>query len=103
MGKEQIATRRVTKSKDPFSPEQYVKWYEDMLLMRRFEERAGRGILAIPQFDQEAASVVQPGASLARKPAKKVQPVNPSIQGDPRVVVADLGVYPVRAFVVGQC
>lgn len=26
----------------PFKKEQYLKWYEDMLLMRRFEERAGQ-------------------------------------------------------------
>lgn len=26
----------------PFTKEQYLKWYEDMLLMRRFEERAGQ-------------------------------------------------------------
>src|ERR1041384_2111742 len=29
-------------AKDRFSKEQYLKWYEDMLLMRRFEERAGQ-------------------------------------------------------------
>lgn len=30
------------KKKDKFSKEIYLKWYEDMLLMRRFEERAGQ-------------------------------------------------------------
>ncbi|MFM7217334.1 MAG: pyruvate dehydrogenase (acetyl-transferring) E1 component subunit alpha [Bacteroidota bacterium] len=29
-------------AKSKFSKEQYVKWYEEMLLMRRFEERAGQ-------------------------------------------------------------
>ena len=30
------------KSKDKFSKETYVKWYKDMLLMRKFEEKAGQ-------------------------------------------------------------
>jgi len=30
------------KSKSKFSKETYLKWYEEMLLMRRFEERAGQ-------------------------------------------------------------
>ena len=29
-------------AKSKFSKETYLKWYEDMLLMRRFEERAGQ-------------------------------------------------------------
>jgi pyruvate dehydrogenase E1 component alpha subunit len=31
-----------TKSKKTFSKEQYMAWYESMLLMRRFEEKAGQ-------------------------------------------------------------
>src|SRR4051812_12724711 len=29
-------------AKEQFSGKQYLKWYEDMLLMRKFEERAGQ-------------------------------------------------------------
>jgi len=29
-------------AKKTFSKEVYLRWYEDMLLMRRFEERAGQ-------------------------------------------------------------
>lgn len=32
----------VTKKKEKFSKETYLKWYESMLLMRRFEEKAGQ-------------------------------------------------------------
>jgi pyruvate dehydrogenase E1 component alpha subunit len=35
-----MATRKKTKL--PFSKEQYVKWYEDMLLMRKIEEKVGQ-------------------------------------------------------------
>ena len=31
-----------TKSKLKYSTPTYLKWYEDMLLMRKFEERAGQ-------------------------------------------------------------
>lgn len=31
-----------TKAKNKFSKETYVKWYRDMLLMRKFEEKAGQ-------------------------------------------------------------
>jgi len=31
-----------TKSKKTFSKEQYMAWYESMLLMRRFEEKDGQ-------------------------------------------------------------
>jgi len=33
---------KTKKSKPKYSAEQYLKWYEDMQLMRRFEERAGQ-------------------------------------------------------------
>jgi len=29
-------------AKAKYSKEQYLKWYEEMLLMRKFEERAGQ-------------------------------------------------------------
>ena len=29
-------------AKTKFTKQQYLKWYEDMLLMRKFEERAGQ-------------------------------------------------------------
>ena len=32
----------VTKKKEKFSKETYLKWYDSMLLMRRFEEKAGQ-------------------------------------------------------------
>lgn len=35
-------TNGVAKEVTAFSKEQYLIWYEDMLLMRRFEERAGQ-------------------------------------------------------------
>ena len=31
-----------TKSKEKYSTETYAYWYESMLLMRRFEEKAGQ-------------------------------------------------------------
>ncbi len=34
--------KEVKKSKSPFTKETYLKWYESMLLMRRFEEKAGQ-------------------------------------------------------------
>src|SRR5436190_15666753 len=34
--------KAVLVEKEKFSKEQYLKWYEDMLLMRKFEERAGQ-------------------------------------------------------------
>lgn len=34
--------KRKTESKADFSKEQYMEWYESMLLMRRFEEKAGQ-------------------------------------------------------------
>jgi pyruvate dehydrogenase E1 component alpha subunit len=34
--------KSVSASKTKFSKEQYVKWYTDMLLMRRFEEKVGQ-------------------------------------------------------------
>lgn len=33
---------KATKSKEKFSKEDYVKWYKDMLLMRKFEEKCGQ-------------------------------------------------------------
>lgn len=36
-----MAKKKATKN-DKFSKEQYLKWYEDMLLMRKFEEKAGQ-------------------------------------------------------------
>ncbi len=38
----ETSTSKVKKNKLKFSRETYLKWYEDMLLMRRFEERAGQ-------------------------------------------------------------
>jgi pyruvate dehydrogenase E1 component alpha subunit len=37
-----VATGNKQKTKTKFSRESYLKWYEDMLMMRRFEERAGQ-------------------------------------------------------------
>lgn len=33
---------KASKEKSAFSKEQYWKWYESMLLMRKFEERCGQ-------------------------------------------------------------
>lgn len=38
----ETTTAKAKKSKSKYSKETYLKWYEDMLLMRRFEERAGQ-------------------------------------------------------------
>lgn len=35
-------TEKKSSSKEKFSKETYLKWYEDMLLMRKFEEKAGQ-------------------------------------------------------------
>ncbi|MFM9008661.1 MAG: pyruvate dehydrogenase (acetyl-transferring) E1 component subunit alpha [Bacteroidota bacterium] len=40
MGK--TSAPKATKAKTRYNREQYLKWYEDMQLMRRFEERAGQ-------------------------------------------------------------
>jgi pyruvate dehydrogenase E1 component alpha subunit len=37
-----FARQKSAMAKTKFSKETYLKWYEDMLLMRRFEERAGQ-------------------------------------------------------------
>ncbi len=37
-----MPTQEKVMSKNKFSKETYLKWYEDMLLMRRFEEKAGQ-------------------------------------------------------------
>ena len=45
MAKKSTSTTRkskTAKSKEKFSKEQYVKWYKDMLLMRKFEEKCGQ-------------------------------------------------------------
>jgi pyruvate dehydrogenase E1 component alpha subunit len=42
MGKTKTEPKEVNKSKTSFSKETYLKWYESMLLMRRFEEKAGQ-------------------------------------------------------------
>nr|MBA3900612.1 pyruvate dehydrogenase (acetyl-transferring) E1 component subunit alpha [Bacteroidota bacterium] len=42
MGKTKTEAKEVKKSKSPFTKEIYLKWYESMLLMRRFEEKAGQ-------------------------------------------------------------
>ncbi len=34
--------KKVVKTKTPFSKADYLKWYEDMLLMRKFEEKCGQ-------------------------------------------------------------
>ncbi len=70
MGKS--ASSKATAGKTKYSREQYLKWYEDMQLMRRFEERAGQlyGMQKIKGFchlyiGQEA---VVAGAISALKP-----------------------------------
>jgi pyruvate dehydrogenase E1 component alpha subunit len=37
-----MTSETLTMPKTKFTKEQYLKWYEDMLLMRKFEERAGQ-------------------------------------------------------------
>ncbi len=37
-----VYTETLTMAKTKFTKEHYLKWYEDMLLMRKFEERAGQ-------------------------------------------------------------
>ena len=37
-----MATKKTTKKEVDFSKEQYMDWYKSMLLMRRFEEKAGQ-------------------------------------------------------------
>lgn len=37
-----MAAKKNTQKKDEFSKEQYMEWYRSMLLMRRFEEKAGQ-------------------------------------------------------------
>ena len=37
-----MATKKTTKKSAEFSEEQYMEWYRSMLLMRRFEEKAGQ-------------------------------------------------------------
>ncbi len=37
-----MATKKTTKKSAEFSKEQYMEWYKSMLLMRRFEEKAGQ-------------------------------------------------------------
>ena len=37
-----IATKTSATQKTKFSKETYVKWYKDMLLIRRFEEKTGQ-------------------------------------------------------------
>ena len=37
-----VTSENKSASKSKFSKETYIRWYEDMLLMRRFEERAGQ-------------------------------------------------------------
>ena len=38
----ETTTSKAKKSKVKYSKETYLKWYEEMQLMRRFEERAGQ-------------------------------------------------------------
>lgn len=41
--KSKVTTKKaVSKSKGKFGKETYIKWYKDMLLMRKFEEKAGQ-------------------------------------------------------------
>lgn len=40
--KTKTATKKVANTKEQFSKETYLKWYESMLLMRKFEEKAGQ-------------------------------------------------------------
>jgi pyruvate dehydrogenase E1 component alpha subunit len=42
MGKTKTEAKEASKTKSSFSKETYLKWYESMLLMRRFEEKAGQ-------------------------------------------------------------
>jgi pyruvate dehydrogenase E1 component alpha subunit len=42
MGKTKTEAKEAIKAKSSFSKETYLKWYESMLLMRRFEEKAGQ-------------------------------------------------------------
>lgn len=37
-----MATEQISKEKRTFSKETYMKWYKDMLLIRRFEEKCGQ-------------------------------------------------------------
>ena len=37
-----MAAKKTTKKTDDFSQEQYMEWYKSMMLMRRFEEKAGQ-------------------------------------------------------------
>jgi len=39
---EKTATKEKTKATSKFSKETYIKWYESMLLMRKFEEKTGQ-------------------------------------------------------------
>ena len=45
-------SKTATEKKTKFTKEQYLKWYESMLLMRRFEEKTGQ---------VEAAPAAMPG------------------------------------------
>jgi pyruvate dehydrogenase E1 component alpha subunit len=90
----------VTKKKEKFSKETYLKWYESMLLMRRFEEKAGQ-LYTMQKFGgfchlyigQEA--IVAGAASAAKKEDKHITAyrdhAHPLGFGmDPKYVMAEL-------------
>ena len=45
---EKVAEKKQTVQK--FSKEQYIQWYESMLLMRRFEERAQQAMISSRRY-----------------------------------------------------
>ncbi|NBP29430.1 MAG: pyruvate dehydrogenase (acetyl-transferring) E1 component subunit alpha, partial [Flavobacteriia bacterium] len=98
-----VATSKVDKGAKPgdkFGKETYVKWYKDMLLIRRFEEKTGQ--LYIQQkfggfchlyIGQEAivvgtASAVRPGDKHMTAYRDHAHPI--ALGTDPRVLMAEL-------------
>lgn len=43
--KQQQKSKEKSSAKQKFSKEQYITWFEEMLVMRRFEERAGQALM----------------------------------------------------------